>query len=1699
MRIRAGIIGAAALGLALSAQAQTSLYASMAVAGSAFTNAWSTVPNLVLVANNTWVGTQRLTAASGEFKFAANGNWTTNWGGNASLYRVPAVGSASVPNGGNLKFADLSNGLYRFTFNDSTREFRLEWAEAAPLPLATYTNVAIVGDFNGWTANANSQLTNSPANTNVWSGVITLENATAFQFQPNGNSSNQWGAPETAGLAVPVVDASACGKSDFSLATFEPGTLRFTLNTSNATFSISQISTQSFSAMTVQGNFIGTTNPPGNMTRLSGSTLWESDHEITNAGTLTVRFSGNYGTRIWGATNGAPSNALPATGTLTAGQTNYARLTNATAGRYRITFNHLTGAYTFRQSYVEASGINLLKNSGFEQTTLPDGGDAVNWNGFQAWPKRAADGFAPHAGSWCGAIYGKLFSDWNDYGSFSQDVLVTSGKTYRASAWLKATENWTADSMQIKIEWLDAATNPLGDEVAVNIGALTTDWAKYSVDGTAPTNAVKAHVVFLCSGADTTGTMHVDDVEMKAVASREQNFDTWGSLTNFAPFAPDWSITSGRTIRNVPPGRPPADVFISQYVEGTGNNKAIEIYNGLASNLDLAAQNYVLQQYDNGATNPSVSMALSGTIGSGDALVVGRPALPPAYAPDLAIGGLANLQTNKYLTFNGDDVVVLRQGGTNGTVKDRVGQVGAGASGSIWSRSAKDHTLMRKNTIFTGTVGAVTSAFPLATEWTAYSNDTFSGLGTHEISYVDPNEPYTPGGYSLIMDVGAVLTGGEFAGGIGDVSFWYRTESMSPGVDVAIDTAISPDGPWTNAATLSGIALSNFNYYVASINRADAQYLRIRQTDAGTNRFRIDEIVVSEYSTVKRTEDFNAWTDPAFAIPGNYSRYGWSIESASIATAGVGSTRAALLSAQDGAVLSPAYEGGVGEVLFWTKAEDTNAPARLLLQTRTGANTNWVTQGTFASATGNTYATWLYLTNIFAQVRIVFDPSYVSGDALVDNVEVRLPALYRSQNFNGWPQRSSFTNDSFQGWIISNCIVDAQNAYESQACRLNTTVGSHVRSPYLPGGIGSFSFRARKWSAADDAAAVEIQISSNAAAWTTLASVTPASTNYVQYSYYLGTTNHFYLRIHHASGTSRLMIDEIQTGIWQPRPQVSVTPSLEPANPRVDMVLTPIADVIGRYGATIVSVTSVWCVVSTNNWKTNAMATVSGSQYYSISNIPAQAAGTIVRHYVKVQYAGIGAVTNLIGYATNLYVSEIHTNFVSAVPLADIWINEFHYNAFGPDEPTMWDTNTWEDIEIGENHEFIEICGLAGIDLSGWSIQLAFGSDLDIAANSNRPIYATYTIPTNTLLVDQTNGYGFFVLGDLQLTNGAPIDLTLTNALPYVPFGSPYQVPPTTNDHIYDGVGVIRLLDQYSNTFYSVSYLGYASGSDKIPQWQLSHDTNSIGLHGTNTTYAGFAWEMDSNTIGQINVGQGLLPRDTGTTVYAWAWHAPAQRIVPANTNLVPPFYMFDPQNAGHFDTIGFYFGFTNSAYPNVKGMLYHRAAGSGWNNLAMDVRDGSADGAGCAYAWASILPHTYQRLETIQYVIEVIPNKSGVTNAFLGSGPNSNNVSTIYASLAAAQASPFSYVIPIADRIYITNVLVGATNTTLWTDGNDSEDPLKNFYVRVSTNLLQPTHLWTITNHVAYSNYLGDWTFNIRKTTNAGPKLYYLIQPLWP
>lgn len=1697
MRSRSGIIGTTVLGLALSAQAFTSPYTSMAVPGEH--NGWSTTSSMVLMADNVWVGTQTLSSVSGFFKFAANGGWGISWGGvsegGVTVVRVPSVANAPIPGGENLKYSSFSNGLYRFIFNDSTSEFRMEWAGASPLPLPAVTNLYVVGDFNGWAPGSGSMLTNNgPANTNLWSGSITLESATAFQFYLNNSWDNQFGAPEVfpitlASLDVPVTN-SACGKADYTLSGLGPGTFFFALNTSNNLFTVTQTATQSFtiSTMTVQGNFIGTPTPPPNMTRMGDTSAWESDHYITNASPFTLRFSANNGVKRWGVTNGTPTFTLPASGTLATNQTNYAQVTisGVTTGRYRIAFNHLTGDFTLRRAYAEDAGLNLLKNPGFEQGADTNGA-APDWSSWQAWPKQVSEGYGPHSGTWCGAIHGKYEDTewWTDYGSYSQYVPVEEGKTYQASAWLRATPGWTAESMQIKMEWTDAGGASAGSDDIVNIPSLTTNWARYALAGVAPPNAATSHVVFLCSGATNIGTtMQIDDAEVRATSGRTQNFDTWGAFTNFDAYSPDWSITSGKALLNVQPERPPAGVFISQYVEGTGNNKAIEIYNGTLSNLDLAAGTYVLQQYNNGATSVSTNIFLSGTIPSGGTLVVGRPSDPVAYAPDAAISGLPNLWTNKSLTFNGDDVVVLRSGGATGAVLDRVGQVGTNATSSLWSRSVRNRTLSRKQTVFTGTVGAVTAAFPLA-EWESAAGDTFDGLGSHDISWLDPNEPYTPAGYSLLMNTNAILMSGELAGGVGDISFWYRTESTTPAVTISIESGPSGDGPWTTNIALAGVTAAHFTYYVTPINRADHLYVRIRQTDGGTNRFRIDEITVSEPSSVKRVEDFNSWTDPSYATPGNYSRYGWAIQSATIApTTGVLATRAALLSPTNGAVVSPGFAGGVGEVRFWAKANASAEPAYLFLQTSIDNGSNWVSRAAFTVTTATTFSAWLYVTNVDARARLTFDAAQNSGAVLVDNVEIRLPTLYRNQNFDGWPTRSSYVSETIQGWSISNCVVDGQNAYAGQVGRLNTALNNYILSPELPGGLGIISFRTRKWAAADAAFTLQVQVSPNGTGWTTLTNVSAASTDYQQVTIYLNDPTNRFVRFFHSAGAVRVLVDDIRIPAPQPRPEVLVAPGIDPSNPIVDEPITLIADIVPRYGATVLSVTG-WYSIAYGGWNGLPMESIGFSSYASAAEIPGLPAGTRVRYYVRVQYAGIGAATNSTTYTTNITTTATYTNFVATIPPGNVWINEIFYAPYGDE---------WE-----QDHEYIELCGLEGSDISGWKIQLGFGSAGDIAKNTNQVVYASYTIPANTVFTNQTNGFSFYVLGDAQLASNQPIDQVLTTFIPT----NIQLFAIADRDHIYDGntgVGVIRLVNQFGNIVYSLSYNGYAPGADNIFQNQgFFGETNSIGLGGSNYTYAGFAWDMGNLTIGVVNAGQILVPPPADTNTYASAWHDPSLKITPANTNLVAPFYMLDPLGAGHFDAISIYYGYTNTAYDNPDGTLYHREDGEGvWTLLPMDIKDGSADTSGHGYVYATIPARTYQRCQTIKYFIEVSPNKTGFKKVYLGAG--ALNTSTAYVDLASAEADPFTYVVPIADKIFITNFYTNASAWFFQTEGNDPVDPLFNFRVRTSTNMLTPPDLWGQTNYTArVTNIYGQSTFTVPKDPAPRSNFFYRIDPLWP
>jgi predicted extracellular nuclease len=110
----------------------------------------------------------------------------------------------------------------------------------------------------------------------------------------------------------------------------------------------------------------------------------------------------------------------------------------------------------------------------------------------------------------------------------------------------------------------------------------------------------------------------------------------------------------------------PTELFISEYAEGTSNNKAIELFNGTGAPVDLTTGAYSVQMYFNGSSTAGLTINLTGTVTPGDVFVLAQASAAPAILAQAD-------QTNGAGWFNGNDAVVLRRGTT---IVDSVGQVG---------------------------------------------------------------------------------------------------------------------------------------------------------------------------------------------------------------------------------------------------------------------------------------------------------------------------------------------------------------------------------------------------------------------------------------------------------------------------------------------------------------------------------------------------------------------------------------------------------------------------------------------------------------------------------------------------------------------------------------------------------------------------------------------------------------------------------------------------------------------------------------------------------------------------------------------------------------------------------------------------------------------------------------------------------------
>jgi len=177
------------------------------------------------------------------------------------------------------------------------------------------------------------------------------------------------------------------------------------------------------------------------------------------------------------------------------------------------------------------------------------------------------------------------------------------------------------------------------------------------------------------------------------------------------------------TLALLAPATASADLFISEYIEGSSLNKAIEIYNSTGAAVDLS--DYELRLYSNGAAAVSQSVTLSGMLADGDVVVVSRSDADPD------IVAVTDILAPAVINFNGDDVVELYKLSAASSV-DVIGQIGVDP-GTAWTNggvTTVNATIRRKADVCQGDPNGA-DAFDPSIEWDPFANDTFDGLGSH--------------------------------------------------------------------------------------------------------------------------------------------------------------------------------------------------------------------------------------------------------------------------------------------------------------------------------------------------------------------------------------------------------------------------------------------------------------------------------------------------------------------------------------------------------------------------------------------------------------------------------------------------------------------------------------------------------------------------------------------------------------------------------------------------------------------------------------------------------------------------------------------------------------------------------------------------------------------------------------------------------
>lgn len=267
------------------------------------------------------------------------------------------------------------------------------------------------------------------------------------------------------------------------------------------------------------------------------------------------------------------------------------------------------------------------------------------------------------------------------------------------------------------------STDTTAPSTPTNLMASNVAATSFSLSWTASTDnvAVSGYGIFI--NGSQVGTSNTNNYNATGLTSLT-NYTV--SVRAFDAAGNNSSQSTGISVNTSAGGNGTAtDLLISEYIEGSSNNKAIEVANFTGSTVDLSV--YTLKKQTNGSGSWSGGLSLTGQLAHGSVFVAANS------SASSAITSVANITTgSSEMTFNGNDAVGLFK---NDVLIDILGTFNSSAT------YAQNVTLQRKSSVTSPNTTYTT------TEWNSLATDTFSGLGSHTIdggSGADTEAPSIP-------------------------------------------------------------------------------------------------------------------------------------------------------------------------------------------------------------------------------------------------------------------------------------------------------------------------------------------------------------------------------------------------------------------------------------------------------------------------------------------------------------------------------------------------------------------------------------------------------------------------------------------------------------------------------------------------------------------------------------------------------------------------------------------------------------------------------------------------------------------------------------------------------------------------------------------------------------------------------------------